>query len=99
MQANQTDTKNETDKKHEEQLISWDCTGEGPRGDTDRRPQNIDPFDFFGISSSDTSLLLQPPVAPLTPRKYEKDKLKKTFEAFKVASNKHHLSLKEKAAL
>lgn len=99
MQAPSTDIKNETHKKHEEQLISWESTEEGPRGGTDGCSQGIDPFDFFGTGSSDTSLLLQPPVAPLTPRKYEKDKLKKTFEAFKVASNKHHLSLKEKAAL
>lgn len=79
-------------------MLMWDSV-EGSSEKRETTNKSNDPFDFFSTTPTDTSLLLQPPVSPLTPRKYEKDKLKETFETFKITSNKHFLSMKEKIAL
>lgn len=84
-------------------MLLWDSVeGSSEKGENAKRAQaskDGEPFDFFNTTPAETSLLLQPPVSPLTPRKYEKEKLRESFETFKTASNKHFLSLKEKMAL
>lgn len=84
-------------------MLLWDSVeGSSEKGEKSKRApagKDSEPFDFFNTTPAETSLLLQPPVSPLTPRKYDKEKLKESFETFKVASNKHFLSLKEKATL
>ena len=84
-------------------MLLWDSVeGSSEKGETAKRAQaskGSEPFDFFSTTPAETSLLLQPPVSPLVPRKYEKEKLRETFKTFKIASNKHFLSMKEKAAL
>lgn len=102
LQAMQTNN----DSKQEHSLLIWDSVeGSSEKGESAmstahaQTSKDGEPFDFFNTSPKETSLLLQPPVSPLIPRKYDKGKLKETFETFKITSNKHFLSIKEKNAL